>query len=337
MKNSLQNVNNLQLINYIKTLCIIFVIIDHCSLLDGADPIYLFFVRMAVPIFIFISGYNYSQSFEKRNAVLYSFAYIKRKVLRFLIPAIITCTLYIFLIMLNGNTVSFEYVLTTFFYGYYGLGAYYCNIMLQFIFVFPLFFLCIKKWNELGVVIIAFFNLIYELSYKIHNWSYDVYRILLFRYSFIIALGIYLYLNKNKSLKHTTLLSMFIIGIIYLLLPNYFGYSYHLFTSWQNTSMVVGLYIFPIMYFLFKEFSFTKSFGKFNSIICLVSNSTYHIMYTQMLYFTLKEKLYLLIFDFSKYGILIESILAIFISLISGIFFYKIDNIIFKNLCYSES
>ena len=139
MKNSLQNINNLQLINHIKALCIIFVIIDHCSLLNGADPIYLFFVRMAVPIFIFISGYNYSQSFEKRNAVLYSFAYIKRKVLRFLIPAIITCTLYIFLIILNGNIVSFEYVLTTFFYGYYGLGAYYCNIMLQFIFVFPLF------------------------------------------------------------------------------------------------------------------------------------------------------------------------------------------------------
>ena len=301
------------IIDYLKAICIIFVIINHCSVLATNDPFYLFLIRMAVPCFIMISGYTFSQSYEAKTfSQMYSFTNIRRKVFRYTIPAIITCSLYIILLILSGRAQNFQSCISIFFLGLYGLGAYYYDIMIQFIFIFPIIYIIIKKWDLWGVAFIAFLNLFFELFYNTHYNNSPLYRLLVFRYIFLISLGVYLYMHRHNKLNPYHLIQILCIGIIYLLLPSHLNYSYHIFYHWGDTSMMVGFYVFPILYFIIStghDFRFSNILEKGLSII---GKSSYHIMYVQMIFFTIKNTVYTYIIDISQFGTIVEVLFKLY-------------------------
>ncbi len=58
--------NRNYLIDYLKALAILLVIVNHSLSGSFRNSVFFFFVvRMAVPLFILISGYNFASSLEK--------------------------------------------------------------------------------------------------------------------------------------------------------------------------------------------------------------------------------------------------------------------------------
>lgn len=324
------------ILDYIKCICIIFVIINHSDVISTSDPLYLFFIRMAVPVFILISGYTFALSNNAKTiSKMYTPTDIGRKFFRYTIPAVITYSIYILLLIISGRSPSIQSCVTIFFLGLYGLGAYYYGILIQFIFICPIIYIIVKKWDVLGVTLVAFINFFYELFFKVNCDNTSIYRILIFKYLFFISLGIYLYIHRNDKINPYHLVQMICIGIVYLILPTHFGYSYQIFCNWSDTSMIVGFYTFPVLYFIITNTQNSIIPGILGKLLSNVGKASYHIMFTQMLFFTVRNTFYKF-FNISQLGVITEVIFAVMCSVILGIIFYKLDNRIFKNLYFSR-
>lgn len=98
-------------IDCIKGICIIFVIITHYNF-SHEEKLALFFpfwIDMAVPVFMIVSGFVYSKSYIKANTLssYYNLYNIISKVLRFTIPFTVAlhlkrlCLLQLVIIVLN--------------------------------------------------------------------------------------------------------------------------------------------------------------------------------------------------------------------------------------------
>ena len=91
MKEQIQEERN-HFIDALKGICILFVIITHFSWSDEERLKFLFpfWIDMAVPIFMIISGYVYAISYKKHNIANISAAYslknIDNKLIRYTIP-----------------------------------------------------------------------------------------------------------------------------------------------------------------------------------------------------------------------------------------------------------
>ena len=83
-------------------------------------------------------------------------------------------------------------VLKNYLCGGWGPGSYYYPLMIQFVFVFPIIYFVIKENSRRGLVICLVVNILYEILKWAYEMNIECYRLLLFRYIFIIAFGCYL-------------------------------------------------------------------------------------------------------------------------------------------------
>ena len=158
-------------IDILKGLSIMFVILTHYEYYpDGARLQYLFpfWIVMAVPIFMIISGYVNAASYEKKGAATFKDVYrpatIAKKLLRFVIPFVIAWILELLLIIFvkGVKTLPITFLLKFFFRGGYGKGSYYVPMLIQMVFLFPLIYLVIRKWKGWGLLLCGALNLVYE-------------------------------------------------------------------------------------------------------------------------------------------------------------------------------
>lgn len=82
--------SRIRLFDTLKGLCILFVIISHYSWSDGLMALLPFWVDVAVPVFMIISGYVLSGSFEKHGVLRLEDAYglgtVLPKLIRYTVP-----------------------------------------------------------------------------------------------------------------------------------------------------------------------------------------------------------------------------------------------------------
>ncbi|MDI9506485.1 MAG: hypothetical protein QM271_10345, partial [Bacillota bacterium] len=94
-------------------------------------------------------------------------------------------------------------------------------------------------------------------STEIYVYHYGVsvhlYRLLIFRYTFLIASGIYLYQTKDKRFSKAAIAVSYCIGVTYIILNRYV-YEFVLFGKWKSTSMFVAFYVFAIMVVLLRRY-----------------------------------------------------------------------------------
>lgn len=280
---------HIYLIDYLKAISIIMVIITHYAWQDKINAWFLFLINMAVPVFMLISGYNFSAS-GTRNAQgrfrkMYDHEILVPKIIRFTLPFLFIFVFEIILKMVQGEEYSLLDILSRFFQGGYGPGSYYYPIMIQLLFVFPVIYFLVAKLNWGGVLIAAQLNFIYEIL--IHKMDVEVedYRLLVFRYIFYIALGCYLFFFTQKKISVWILLLMMTLGSGYLVAVYYEGYEPRLFTYWTRTCMITALYIFPIVYLLFHYCMDFKIHGKIGEILSEIGKASYHIFLVQMVYY----------------------------------------------------
>ena len=180
-----------------------------------------FWIDMAVPVFMIISGYTYAESYRKNNIVCISEAYkpefLINKIIRYTCPFVIAYVLEIFIHIFLKDAISIKSILATFLVGGEGPGSYYYPIMIQFIFVYPVIYFIIKKFKYNGVILCGILNFIYELLKSAYGVSLSTYRLLIFRYVLIIAVGCYTTMEKKHlSVKKSVLYT--ICGMSFLIL-----------------------------------------------------------------------------------------------------------------------
>jgi fucose 4-O-acetylase-like acetyltransferase len=127
------------MIDILKAIGMILVIITHYNWSDREKLNYLFpfWVSPAVPVFIIISGYVYSMSYE-RNGIktlsdCYRYRFVINKLIRYTIPFVMAYFVEVIFDIISGN-FTFYNMLVKFIDGGSGPGSYYYPIIIQFIF-----------------------------------------------------------------------------------------------------------------------------------------------------------------------------------------------------------
>ena len=127
---------------------------------------------------------------------------------------------------------------------------------------------------------------------------------------------------KERKISPAVLGTMLVFGTAYILLPYAWDYSYKIFTynPWGRTSMLSVLYVFPIVYILLDGLSEYKSRTPIGKVAERIGRASYHIMYTQMIYYVVRPTFDRMVFDISALGYA-ELIIDISVTVLAGIIF----------------
>lgn len=278
----------IKILDYIKAVAIILVIINH-SLLDTwrfSIP-YVFGVRMAVPLFVLVSGYTFAMSISKLEKPYswWDIKYTHKRIVRFLIPVIVVWIVYVLKTKCGGGTL-YEYA-KTFVLADYGMGAYYPLVLAFLIMISPLVYYLLSRYR-CGLLLVGICTLAYEIILYWCPIKISLYRVIGMRYLFLLALGMWTFFDPKRKIRNSILVISFILGIAYILLYKYQGNNTNIFPYkiWGNTSFGVFLYIYPIFYLLMKYGRrITLKNEMADKIITEVGQNTYYILMVQMVMF----------------------------------------------------
>lgn len=314
-----------RIFDYLKAICIIFVVTTHLLWTDQQRLNFLFpyTVDMAIPVFMIISGYvnmlsaNKHKEYSLKN--MYALQIIIPKLTRIFAPYIVVYAFLALVFIFNGSVGVSEAALA-FFTGGWGPGSYYVPILIQFTLLSPLMLFVIKEFKYKGYALLLSLNILLEACFTYFKIPVDIYRLSFFRYIVFVCAGMYLYEAKDKINK--TVLSIFLaLGVGYIMAANYFGYTPKIFTNWVVTSFPTVLYIFPVV--AVSVMVFTKPLpDKFGGkILATVGETTYHIYLVQMVWYVLYG---------NYFGPWIMLIPNVILCCVGGIIFSKLDNIFFQ-------
>lgn len=240
---------------------------------------------MAVPIFMVISGYVYSLSYDSSVFAIgkmYSIKELSCKILRFIIPYSLVWLVEITLkILYLKEPISVGLVAKSFLGGGFGPGTYYTPVMIRIVILAPIVFLFIKKHKKLALICLLLINLIYEVLKYYMGMDADIYRLFVFRYLFIFSYGVWLYTSNTNSKDKYDAIDYILggIGAIYLLLTQYCGIHIVFINMWESTSVVACLYIIPVLRILIRQ---CKVHNKFLETL---GKASYNIYLVQMLFY----------------------------------------------------
>lgn len=315
------------LLDILKGVCIIFVIVTHFRWEEHERLKYLFpyWIDMAVPIFMIISGYVYSKSYDRKNICTFSMVYsvqnIMKTFIRYTVPFSTAVSLEM-LWMLRCNE-SFD-VIPFIVKGGGGSGSYYYPIMIQFMFLFPVIYFLVKRQGLYGFIICGIINIVYEILQTSYGMSDECYRLLVFRYILVISYGCYLALKEPEAPAIRTIwkVSSFLTGLIFITAYCYWNYSPFIITKWAGTSWLACLYVLPIFSFILTKVKIKCG------LVETIGKASFNIFLVQMVYFwRFVEIAYTLI-----NSRMIQLVFSIVFCIFAGVIFYYIEKPITNKL-----
>lgn len=343
-KETLFSMKRIYLIDYLKAISIIMVIFTHYDWQDKTTLFFTLLIAMAVPIFMIISGFNFTMSYEKipnqHIKQLYTPSGIGHRLYRFLLPFIMIYIPEMFLhpIIRKEHFTGSQWVYY-FITGGLGPGSYYIPVLIVMLFCFPLIFICVRRFSYLGVFFIGILNLIYEVFVHYNHMESFLYRLLFFRYLLYTAFGCYMYFyfqnRKKYPLSVPALILMFMTGLSFSLAIYQFHWQPPIFHYWTKTAMPIALYIFPILFFLMYFYRNKKIPGILGNILTKIGQASYHIFLIQMVYYRLFDDII-----FPPKPALLVVCGNIIITLSVGYIFYLLETKLSKKilkLCFSLS
>lgn len=271
-----------RIIDLLKGICILTVCFTHYAWKSHERSRLLFswWVDMAVPVFMILSGYVYEKTVNRRNinslSQLYAHYDIIRKSLRFSVPVLITYILTLLWDFKKYGEIPYD-ILITFLRGGIGQGAYYYPVIMQTIFVLPVIAIVIKRHEEKGLMVCLAVNIIYEILHVAYHIPVESYRLLMFRYIFVLSAGCYIALGKKVPLAMP--IAMLCCGALFLYAYLYTGYQPIYVIHWTGTSFFAGLYIVPVVWLVIRK-------CKLHFVpIEFLGKASYHIFVMQMFYY----------------------------------------------------
>ena len=282
-----------------------------------------FWVDPAVPVFVIISGYVYAMSYERNNIEKlsdgYKFDFVVNKLIRYTIPFLMAYLVEIVYLAITRNGLRIDSVIEGFIQGGYGPGSYYYPIMIQFTFTFPFIYFIVRKYDYAGVIICFIINGIYEILQRSFSVSNVTYRLLLFRYIFLMSIGCYIYIGKTRPKTIWKIISM-ALGLLWLIAYQYLGYQPKVIIYWTGTCMFAALWIAPIADFLLRN---EKTAHLKCKPIEELGKASYNIFLTQMVFYSyMAGDVYNVVSNNRALALLT----CICINVIVGLIFYKIES-----------
>lgn len=267
-----------------------FVVITHFSWSDEERLQLLFpvWIDMAVPIFMIISGYVYALSYNKHNISNMGEAYLPKNIINKLIRHTIPFTLIFILeqiiyLVLKKAPFDWGTFCLSFLRGGEGPGSYYYPVMMQFVFLFPMIYFIVKKYDFKGVIICGFINVAYEILQRAYMVSENCYRLLVFRYILLIAVGCYMTSGMFKIRKGLSIICC-LIGFGFIYAVQYMGYQPQILIYWTARSFLACLWIISIVIILI-----TKLQNLRIRLLEVLGKASYNIFLVQMLYYNGRE------------------------------------------------
>lgn len=302
-----------------KSLMILLVIMDHTFTHSYlATYASVFWERISIPLLMIVMGYNLGISLDKKKKTalrdLYSKSYVLKKMKRYVLPYLILYAIHLILFLIEQNT-SME-TFDTFYYennlnvyiGYtpfYGPGMWFIPTLFTTILIFPLLYWCYKKKPGLTLIGTYLIEILWSLlKYNIYNnvpSFEDRVTSIYFQchiFSFFSAIGLGLWFSSDD--KITSLRNWFIWILLIVSLISMKNYT---LTQVQTFQWISGDYHF--MFFPYSGFLFLLGMRYFpknphkivKKVIRTISKSTYHILLSQILYFSIVYQFFLKMFD----------------------------------------
>ena len=253
---------------------------------------------------------------------------IIKKLIEYLFPFVIIYIVELIFTLIRGRPVQTDLIISLllgFFSGGIGKGSYYVPLLIQFIFLYPVIYWIIKRYNKKGLIMIFLLNILYEIMKFSFGIKEETYRLLIFRYLFLFGWSTYIfhnnYLDTLKG-KGKFILS-FVMGIAFIILNSYLGYKSRLFNMWTSTSLMFCFYIIPVFlitYNMIKE--------RRNIILESIGKCSYHIFLFQMFYYEYCEARLRNLVSNNKVLLMLDFTICI----IFGIIFYYIERPITRKL-----
>lgn len=324
-------VKRFNLLDIIKGLMIIFIIITHFRFAYPDDYMkygFFYWIDMAVPVFMIITGYLMALNIEKKQSFMESYSprIIITKALRFLIPWFPVVLIEIPYISLINERDVFAVIKQTIIRGGYGPGAYYTPIMIQMIFLGPILYYVVKKFSLLGFILCFVVAGTWEAISWCVNLNQHDYALIALRYISLFAFGCYIAVGK-KELNRFVLAMMFFIGLVWQtalcyipLHPPFMNYA------WARVNLYSSLFVLPIMYVLVK-----KQIESCVSIPILqeLGKASYDIFLVQMAFYGCRPAQ--LVYKYVSNGIL-QFVICFTVCTTIGYLYYKIENPITKKI-----
>ncbi|SDB54384.1 Peptidoglycan/LPS O-acetylase OafA/YrhL, contains acyltransferase and SGNH-hydrolase domains [Pseudobutyrivibrio sp. YE44] len=313
-------------LDIIKGICILMIIITHFPLEDGENLkfLYPFWIDMAVPMFMVITGYVYTLSYDKKKVeswqAAYSVSLLLDRFIRYTIPFAILFVPEVIFQKLVGNVTSVGDVVSGFAKGGYGPGGYYFPVMIQLVLIFPVIYFVVKKFDFIGLILCWGLNFVFELIQKFFNMPESVYRLLMFRYIFVVAFGCFLAIGK-KQVKMWFWIALGVLSFVFIVVTRYGFYEPRIIRYWTGTSMMAVMFVFPFM---------AWAFGKlFNcSVLAKLGLASYNIFLFQKLYYCVPVWNYVTFVD----NRLVQLLVNIVICSAAGYVFYLVEGPLTKKL-----
>ena len=280
------------LIDYLKGLCIIFVIINHCMPVKVMEYTAFFFWGVsAVPIFLIIQVFHaYKRGIN--NAVLNYKKMWRRIVWPFLLAEIVILLAFI----IRNHHFTYNDILYDTYRliksGGYGPGAYYPFIYLQFAIILPVIAWLFKSHKPYLCIIFIIISQLSETACSYFHLPQLAYRLLFVRYIFLFYLG-YLLAYKGFILNLYT----FCVATICLAFSTYIVYSHHSFSPllYDFVNRVCHwfcyIYIAYFLLFILKGMYFhVRSETVIRKYILKAGKYSYEIFLFQIVYFAIADE-----------------------------------------------
>ena len=280
-------------IDFLKGICIIFVIMNHCMpekiMLYSA---FFFWGVSAVPIFLILQTFHtYKKGLEN---IRINYKRIWNKIV---LPFIIAETIILMFYLIkdkhfNFQDIRFDLIL---FYqsGGYGPGAYYPWIYLQFAFILPLITWIFKLKPISLCIFFILLSQLAEAACSFFSISQIAYKLLFVRYIFLIYLG-YLLVYKGYVLNVYT----FCLACISLVISSYIVYFqpdlppiFYNFVRPPVCHWFCYLYIVFILLFILKIlYRYSAQSNRIKQYILKAGKYSYDIFLFQMMYFSIADE-----------------------------------------------
>lgn len=310
-----------------KAILIFLVIMDHtfthAYLHQYASS---FWERIAIPMLLVIMGFNMGKSFKRKGYTtikqLYSLSYFESKFKRYIAPYLVLYGLQSIFYLLEQNTgmttnflgfLDLEYKVYIGFTPFYGPGTWFIPALLSTILIFPVLYWCYLQKPALTLIGTFVFEMIWYVMkfyfYNVFSWqeNMDAMVTSIFFNCHILnmfsAVGLGLWFSTDHDIfskRNIWMWSLVVVSVLYMIqyafLENWLRYN-TLFFSWFGGDY--HLFFFPYSGFLFligmKIFPENPQWP-LAKWIRRISNSSYHILMTQIFYFGL---IYQFLIDFN--------------------------------------
>lgn len=317
-------------LDILKGMCALFITATHYDFTDWnrLDYFFPFWIDMAVPIFMLISGYVATVSYRRRNVTTIEQAYelptLVGKLVRYSLPFFVA---YVIELIINIKLhvfqgVSIPMLIVYFIKGGEGPGAFYFPLLIQLVFVFPLIYFLIERQGFFGLLVAFLGTYAMEVMKGIFQMGENTYCLLLFRYTFIIAVGVYLASSHYKPRTWWAIASL-VFGFAFILFSSYYGLYIQYIDYWKGTSLFGCLFIAPIV-----GFGVTRLQNWHFAPLELLGKASYYIFLTQKVYYSHGRQIYLRI-PGEKYDFLVTMVICI----VAGVLFYAVVEPVNTRVC----